>query len=75
MEEEKIYCITKKELEENDVDNGYMFCEDCHRMHFIEYRELEALNEESGVTRWCSLGAYRCKDQVHLWSIDGKRID
>ena len=65
--------ITAKELEQNEVDNGIMFCEDCHQWHFINYRKCFE-EETNGFIRYI-LGFYECGDKEHLWSIDGKRVD
>lgn len=65
--------IPQCELDKNDYDPGFMFCEDCHEFHFITYRKC--LEEDDREITRTILGFYFCKDVENLWSINGKRID
>lgn len=67
------FTISQADLEKNEVDPGFMFCEDCHQWHLISYRMCFEEKEEQ-VTRDI-FGFFECGEKDFLWSINGKRVD
>lgn len=70
----KIHYFSIAELDRNAWDPGYMFCEDCHCEHKIYYMNGDTTKLD-GTNGKIFLGYYTCKDEDHIWSINGKRVD
>ncbi len=72
-ENEKWFKVSSRDLEENDEDRGFMFCEDCRHWHAISYSQ--AFDDDYEKVNYIVIGYYQCGEDFHLWSIDGKRVD
>lgn len=74
MTEDRIFYVNIDEIKRNSWDPGYMFCEECHQEHRIYYMQGDTTKLD-GTTGKIYLGYYSCKDEDHIWSINGKRVD